>query len=72
VDFCAALRAGGGRVIFTPAAEIVHRRGRSVQAAGDAVSPHYARSHLAFYQKHSPAWVPALKLWLRIRGHNVR
>ena len=30
VDFCAALRARGGRVLFTPAREVTHLRGRSV------------------------------------------
>lgn len=58
VDFCAALRARGGRVLFTPAAEVVHLRGRSNAARG-----HYDRSHLAFYQKHAPRWVPLLRLW---------
>jgi GT2 family glycosyltransferase len=58
VDFCAALRARGGRVLFTPAAEVVHLRGRSTSGPG-----HYDRSHLAFYQKHAPRWVPLLRLW---------
>ena len=29
VDFCAAVRANGGKVYFTPLAQIVHLRGRS-------------------------------------------
>jgi GT2 family glycosyltransferase len=58
VDFCAAIRARGGRVLFTPAAEVVHLRGQSSSARG-----HYDRSHLAFYQKHAPRWVPLLRLW---------
>ena len=29
VDFCAAIRARGRRILFTPAAEIIHLRGRS-------------------------------------------
>ena len=32
VDFCAAVRANGGKVYFAPAAEIVHFRGRSWRA----------------------------------------
>jgi GT2 family glycosyltransferase len=72
VDFCAALRARGGRVLFTPAAEVVHLRGRSVRAAGAAVSPHYDRSHVAFYEKHLPFWAPWLRLWLRLRGRAPR
>lgn len=66
VDLCAALRARGGRVLYTPAAEVVHLRGRS--AAGSATSRHYDRSHLAFYEKHLPLWAPWLRLWLRMRG----
>jgi N-acetylglucosaminyl-diphospho-decaprenol L-rhamnosyltransferase len=72
VDFCAALRAAGGRILFTPAASIVHLRGRSVARSGAKPTAHYDRSHLAFYEKHRPAWVPLLRLWLRLRGRSVR
>ena len=68
VDFCAALRAGGGRILFTPAAEIVHARGRSGQAAGGDSAGHYHRSHLAFYEKHRPGWAPLLRVWQRLRS----
>ena len=73
VDLCASLRAAGGRVLFTPAAEIVHVRGRSPRAnvAAGAAS-HYDRSHLAFYEKHAPGWAPWLRLWLGLRGRRVR
>jgi GT2 family glycosyltransferase len=72
VDFCAALRARGGRILFTPEARVTHLRGRSVARAGTATSPHYDRSHLAFYRKHEPLWAPALWLWLKVRGRDVR
>jgi GT2 family glycosyltransferase len=72
VDFCAALRARGGRVLFTPRAEVRHLRGRSVRAAGERANPYYAASHLAFYQKHHPIWVWPLRLWMRLRGRSVR
>jgi GT2 family glycosyltransferase len=71
VDFCAALRARGGRVLFTPAAEVTHLRGRSIRAAG-AGSTHYDRSHVAFYEKHHPRLAPVLRLWLRVRGRAIR
>jgi N-acetylglucosaminyl-diphospho-decaprenol L-rhamnosyltransferase len=67
VDFCAALRANGGRVLFTPRAEIVHLRGRSGPPASGRRSPHYDRSHLAFYEKHLPHWAPVLRMWQRVR-----
>ena len=71
VDFCAALRARGGRVLFTPSAEITHLRGRSIARAGGSSSAHYDRSHLLFYEKHLPRWAPWLRLWLRLRGRVV-
>jgi hypothetical protein len=67
VDFCAALRSRRGRILFTPGVRVVHLRGRSVRAAGQAPTGHYDRSHLAFYEKHAPGWVPVLRLWQRLR-----
>jgi GT2 family glycosyltransferase len=72
VDFCAALRARGGRIVFTPAAEVIHLRGGSFAATGQAISPLYDRSHLRFYEKHAPHWVPLLKAWLALRGRAIR
>jgi GT2 family glycosyltransferase len=71
VDFCAAIRAQGGRILFTPAATVTHLRGRSVRTAGSGPS-HYDRSHLAFYEKHHPSWAPVLRAWLRLRGRAIR
>lgn len=68
VDFCAALRANGGRILFTPAAEVVHLRGRSSRSAPAATRLAYHRSHAAFYAKHDPRWVPALRIWMRLKG----
>ncbi|HWQ00321.1 MAG TPA: glycosyltransferase family 2 protein [Vicinamibacterales bacterium] len=67
-DFCAAVRARGRRVLFTPAAEIVHLRGRSRAQAGAAADAAYRRSQLAFYAKHHPVWLPVLRAYLRARG----
>jgi GT2 family glycosyltransferase len=67
VDFCAAVRARGGRVLFTPVAEIVHLRGRSRASAPRAANAAYRRSHLAFYEKHHPRWAPLLRLYLRVK-----
>jgi GT2 family glycosyltransferase len=36
VDFCAALRARGRAILFVPAAEVVHFRGRSVSSSPQA------------------------------------
>ena len=68
VDFCAALRARQRRILFTPAAEIQHLRGRSVATDPEATALAYRRSQLAFYAKHRPAWIPALRAYLHLRG----
>jgi GT2 family glycosyltransferase len=68
VDFCASVRAGGWRVLFTPAAEIVHLRGRSRATAPEQANAAYRRSHLAFYEKHHPRLVPLLRMYLRLKG----
>ena len=68
VDFCAAIRARGRTVLFTPTAEVVHLRGRSASTAPSSTEAAYRRSQLAFYEKHHPAWVPALRAYLKLRG----
>ena len=68
VDFCAAVRANGGTIYFTPLAQIVHLRGRSWRTDPAATAEHYRRSQLAFYRKHHPVWAPLLKLYLGLRG----
>jgi N-acetylglucosaminyl-diphospho-decaprenol L-rhamnosyltransferase len=68
VDLCARVRARGRTVLFTPEAQIVHLRGRSVATALSATHEAYRRSHVAFYEKHHPRWAPVLKLYLKLRG----
>ena len=68
VDFCAAVRANGGKVYFTPRAQIVHLRGGSWTPGSGAGRESYRRSHLAFYRKHHPALAPILKAYLGLRG----
>jgi GT2 family glycosyltransferase len=71
VDFCHAVRQLGRKVLFTPAAEITHLRGRSRAAAAAASHAAYRRSHLAFYRKHHPWFVPVLRLYLRFKGERL-
>ena len=68
VDFCAAIRARGRRVLFAPEAEVVHARGRSAATVRAATHAAYRRSQLAFYEKHHPGWAPVLRAYLRLRG----
>jgi hypothetical protein len=72
VDFCAAIRARGHKVLFTPAAEIVHLRGRSRATAPAAMHVRYRQSQIAFYEKHHPLWAPVLKAYLRLKGQLPR
>jgi hypothetical protein len=68
VDFCAAVRAQGRRVLFTPAAEIVHLRGQSRVGAAQATARAYRSSQVAFYQRHHPLLVPFLRAYLKLKG----
>lgn len=68
VDFCAAIRARGGRIYFTPKATITHLRGRSAAVDSTATGEAYRRSQLAFYRKHHPRWEPLLRLYLAVQG----
>lgn len=61
-DFCASIRARRRAVLFYPDAEVVHLRGRSAATASAATRAAYERSHLAFYRKHHPLWLPFLLL----------
>jgi len=72
VDCCAAIRARGRRILFTPKAVVPHLRGRSRSTAPDAMNPAYRRSQLAFYEKHHPAWAPILRAYLRLKGADPR
>ena len=68
VDFCAAVRGRGWKVLFTPTAEVVHLRGQSRATASAATEQAYRRSQLAFYDKHHPGWTPWLRRYLKLRG----
>ena len=69
VDFCHAIRKRLGRqVLFTPAATITHLRGRSRASMPEASRQLYRASHLAFYEKHRPLYLPFLRAYLRLKG----
>ena len=68
VDLCAAVRAHGRLVRFSPEAEVVHTRGASRATAPGPSEHAYRRSQLAFYRKHHPRWAPLLAAYLKLRG----
>jgi N-acetylglucosaminyl-diphospho-decaprenol L-rhamnosyltransferase len=67
VDLCVRVRQAGWRVVFSPAAEVVHHLGSSMGQPGGGLE--YHRSHIRFYAKHH-GWGTALALRgsLAIRG----
>jgi GT2 family glycosyltransferase len=68
-DLCRRLRAAGWRVVFTPAAEVRHELGRSMDRAPERSRLEYHRSHLRYYRKHNgPLACAALRLLLFGRG----
>jgi hypothetical protein len=68
VDFCAAIRSRGRRILFAPSSEVIHLRGRSRASAPATANVAYRRSQIAFYEKHHPRWAPALKAYLKLKG----
>ena len=72
VDFCAAIRARGRRILYTPAATITHLRGRSRATVPTRMNDAYRRSQIAFYEKHHPIWAPVLRAYLRMKGQLPR
>jgi len=65
VDLCLRVRQAGGRILYTPRAEVVHHLGRSMERAPERARLEYHRSHLRFYAKHnSAAERLALRAWM--------
>jgi GT2 family glycosyltransferase len=67
VDLCVELRKRGRAILFVPHAEILHLRGRSA-SRNPATERMRRKSQLAYYEKHHPAWVPLLRMYLRLTG----
>jgi N-acetylglucosaminyl-diphospho-decaprenol L-rhamnosyltransferase len=65
VDLCLRLRRAGWGVLFTPAAEVVHHLGRSMEADPARARLEYPRSHVRFYRKHNgPVLAAALRVFI--------
>jgi GT2 family glycosyltransferase len=52
-DLCRRVRAAGWRVLFTPAAEVAHQLGRSMERDPPRARLAYDQSHLRYYRKHN-------------------
>jgi GT2 family glycosyltransferase len=64
VDLCLRLGRAGWGILFTPAAEVVHRLGRSMARTPGRARLEYHRSHLRYYRKHN-----GLNATLVLRGY---
>jgi len=60
VDLCVRVRRAGWRIVFTPAAEVVHHLGRSMERSAERARLEYQRSHLRYYAKHNGVAATAL------------
>lgn len=70
-DLCLRLRKARHRILFTPAAEVVHAQGESGKGS-DLARREYDRSHLRYYRKHNGRFLTLLlQLSLALRGRSV-
>ena len=73
VDLCLRVRGAGWRIVFTPAAEVVHHLGASMSRTPAAAALEYHRSHLRLYRKHArPLSRALLRAGLLARGIGSR
>jgi hypothetical protein len=69
VDLCLRLRRAGWGVVFTPAAQVIHHLGRSMQGDQGRAALEYHRSHVRFYGKHNGALLTVgLRAFLATKG----
>lgn len=67
VDLCHRLRRAGWTLVFTPAAEVVHHLGRSMDQTPDRARLEYKRSHVLYYRKHNgPTATLLLRAYLAV------
>jgi hypothetical protein len=59
-DLCRRVRAKGGRILFTPAAEVRHRLGVSMAREPRGARLAYHASHLRYYRKYNAGWAQLL------------
>jgi GT2 family glycosyltransferase len=69
VDLCLRARQAGLRIVFTPAARIVHRLGQSMEKDSVRARIEYDRSHLLYYRKQNGTLLTGLlRLYLAAAG----
>lgn len=69
VDLCVRVGRLGVKALFTPAAQVLHHKGRSMTRVPDLARLEYHRSHLLYYRKHrGPLPLAFLRAYLVILG----
>ena len=65
MEWCRRIKAQGWRVVYLPAATVVHHEGRSSEQVVAARHIYFQTSKLRYYrQVHGPAWAAALRAFL--------
>ena len=65
VDLCLRVRRAGWRILYMPAAVVMHHLGKSMDMAPARARLEYDRSHLRFYAKHrGPGAMALLRAYL--------
>jgi GT2 family glycosyltransferase len=68
-DLCMRIRRQGFQILYSPEAEIIHLRGKSVEENSERVALEYRRSQLYYYSKHyGRNAVRLLKAYLLAKG----
>lgn len=72
-DLGLRLRRAGWTVLYTPAAEVRHLLGRSMDQTPERSRLEYHRSHLRYYRKHNrPIWTAVLRVYITALGLRLR
>ncbi len=67
LDWCRRIREGGWRVVYLPAARVVHHEGKSSEQAVVARHVNFQRAKLRYFRKYHGRWVAgALRLFLLV------
>ena len=67
VDLCIQMTKRGRTILYVAGAEVLHHRGRSARRNPETERLRQ-QSHVAYYEKHLPAWAPLLRLYLKVSG----
>jgi len=67
VDLCLEMKKRGRTTLYIAGAEVLHYRGKSAPKNPE-LERRRQQSHVAYYQKHLPAWTPLLRVYLKLTG----